>query len=234
MSPCKEGEHRIDYSRCISCGICRDQCYYGALIQYGESMKVAEVWDAVRRDRMFYENSGGGVTVSGGEPLLHASFIRELFWLSHQERINTCIETCGMVDQEALLEVIPVSDHFLFDLKHMDSGVHRDYTGQSNEQILQNAALVVNSGADVVFRQPLIPGINDSIGNIEATAGFLKGLGRNAIRLEIMPFHRMGQSKYKALNMQYDMDGLGAVDDERVKTVQKAYIEYGLDCTVSR
>ncbi len=230
----KEGEHRVDYSRCISCGTCRDQCYYGALIRYGESMKVGDVWDAVRRDKMFCESSGGGVTVSGGEPLLHASFIRELFWLSHQERIDTCVETCGMVNQEALLEVIPVSDHFLFDLKHMDSEAHRDYTGQSNEQILQNAALIVNSGADVVFRQPLIPGINDSIRNIEATARFLNGLGRNAIRLEIMPYHRMGQSKYRALNMQCDMDGVGAVDDEQVKTVQKVYIECGLNCTVSR
>ncbi len=196
-------------------------------------MNVAKVWDAVKRDKIFYENSGGGVTVSGGEPLLHASFIRELFWLSHQERIDTCIETCGMVNQEALVEVIPVSDHFLFDLKLMDSEAHRNYTGQSNEQILRNAALLVNSGRDVVFRQPLIPGINDSIGNIEATARFLKGLGRKAM-LEIMPYHRMGQSKYKTLNMQYGMNGVGAVDDEQVKTVQKAYIEWGLNCTVSR
>ena len=121
-----------------ACGNCRDQCYYGALVRYGESMTVAEVWDAVRRDKMFYDNSGGGVTVSGGEPLLWPAFVRELFELSRRERIDTCIETCGLVDPEALLEVMPVTDHFLFDLKHMDSDsprkVHRTIEQSNSEK----------------------------------------------------------------------------------------------------
>lgn len=229
-----EGEHRIDDSRCAACGSCRDQCYYGALVRYGDSMTLPEVWDAVRRDKMFYADSGGGVTVSGGEPLLWAKFVRELFELSRQERIDTCVETCGMADPQALLEIIPVTDHFLFDLKHMDANAHRKYTGQSNEQILRNAALAVNRGADVVFRQPLIPGVNDSIGNIEATARFLTSLGKNATRLEIMPYHRMGQSKYRALNMLCAMEGLGAADDWHVEAIRKAYIQCGIDCTISR
>jgi pyruvate formate lyase activating enzyme len=227
-------EHRIDYSRCKSCGKCRDQCYSGALVRYGEPVTVAEVFDAVRRDKIFYENSGGGVTVSGGEPLLWAKFVRELFELSHQEQIDTCVETCGLADPEALLEVIPVTDHFLFDLKHMDADTHSKYTGQSNRQILRNAALILEHGADVVFRQPLIPGINDSIGNIEATAGFLTSLGIHATRLQIMPYHRMGQSKYKALNVWYAMEGIGIADDEQVEAVKKAYIDLGIDCTISR
>lgn len=229
-----EGEHRIDYARCKSCGNCRDHCSYGALVRYGESMTVAEVWDAVRRDKIFYENSGGGVTVSGGEPLLWAKFVRELFELSHQERIDTCVETCGFADLEALLEVIPVTDHFLFDLKHMDPDTHSKYTGQSNSRILRNAALVLEHGADVVFRQPLVPGVNDSIVNIKETAGFLTSLGKNTIRLQIMPYHRMGQSKYKALNMQYTMEGIGVADGDQVEAVKKAYIDLGIDCTISR
>jgi pyruvate formate lyase activating enzyme len=229
-----EGEHRIDYSRCASCGNCRDHCYYGALVRYGESMTVAEVWDAIRRDKIFYESSGGGVTVSGGEPLLWAKFVRELFELSRQERIDTCVETCGSADPEALLEVIPVTDHFLFDLKHMDPDIHKKYTGQSNSQILRNAALILERGADVVFRQPLIPGVNDSIANIEATAGFLTSLGKNDIRLQILPYHRMGQSKYKALHILYIMEGLSAAEDEQVETVKKAYTDLGISCTISR
>ena len=229
-----EGEHRIDYSRCISCGSCRDQCYYGALVRYGESMTVAEVWDAVRRDKMFYDDSGGGVTVSGGEPLLQPAFVRELFELCRQERINTCVETCGCVDPEGLLEIIPVTDHFLFDLKQMAPEAHRKHTGQSNSKILKNAALLIKHGANVLFRQPLIPGVNNSIENIKATARFLTNLGRSAARLEIMPFHRMGQSKYRALDMLYRMDGLGAADDEEVDAVRKAYIQCGIDCSVSR
>jgi pyruvate formate lyase activating enzyme len=89
-----EGTHRIDYSRCTACGNCRDSCSYGALVRYGESMTVSEVWDAVIRDKMFYDSSGGGITVSGGEPLLWSKFVRELFELCHKEFIDTCIETC--------------------------------------------------------------------------------------------------------------------------------------------
>ena len=229
-----EGEHRIDYSRCRSCGNCRDQCYYGALIRYGEAMTVSEVWDAVRRDKMFYDESGGGLTVSGGEPLLHPAFVRELFELSRQERINTCVETCGCVDPEALLEVIPVTDRFLFDLKLMEPEAHKKHTGQSNGTILKNAALLIEHGANVLFRQPLVPGINDSIENIEATARFLTRLGENAARLEIMPFHRTGQSKYQALHMLYVMEGLGPADDEQVEAVRKAYVQRGIECSISR
>ena len=228
------GEHRIDYSRCDSCGDCSDHCSYGALIRYGESMTVAEVWDAVRCDKMFYDSSGGGVTVSGGEPLLWSEFVRELFELSRKKRIDTCIETCGLADPEALLDVLPVTDRFLFDLKHMDSDIHKKYTGQPNSQILTNAVLILEHGADVVFRQPLIPSVNDSIVNIEATAEFLTGLGKNARRLEIMPFHKMGQAKYKALDMPYSMEGIGVADDGRVEAVKKAYIDIGIDCTISR
>jgi len=229
-----DGEHRIDYSHCTGCGSCSDQCYYGALVRYGQSMTVAEVWDAVRRDKMFYDESGGGITVSGGEPLLQPAFVRELFERSRQERIDTCVETCGGVDPEALLEIIPLTDHFLFDLKLMDSEAHRKCTGQSNRHILENAALLIERGANVLFRQPLIPGFNNSMENIEATARFLIGLGRNAAKLQIMPFHGMGQSKYKALNMLYAMEELGAADDERVESARKAYIRCGIDCSISR
>ncbi len=229
-----EGEHRIDYTRCKACGNCVGQCYSGALVRYGALMTVEEVWDAVRRDKMFYDESGGGVTVSGGEPLLHPEFVRELFERCRQEGIDTCVETCGFVDPEALLAGIPVTDHFLFDLKHMDSEAHRRHTGQSNDIILRNAALLIERGADVLFRQPLVPGINDSVENIEATARFLASLGNGAARLQIMPFHRMGLSKYRALDVSYGMEGIEAADDERVEAVRNAYIERGVDCTISR
>ena len=229
-----EGVHRIDYSLCQSCGKCKDQCYYGALVRYGEAMTVEEVWDAVRCDKMFYDSSGGGVTVSGGEPLLRAEFVRALFELSRQEHIDTCVETCGLVDAEALLRVIPVTDHFLFDLKHMDSNAHRKYTGQANDRILENAALVMEQAADVLFRQPLVPGMNDSTENIEATARFLTGLGAKASRLQLMPYHRMGQSKYGAINLACAMEEVVPVDDGQLEAVRMAYVRCGIDCTISR
>ena len=229
-----EGVHRIDYSRCNACGDCLERCGYGALVRYGESKTVADVWDAVRRDKMFYDTSGGGVTASGGEPLLRAAFVRELFILCRGEQINTCIETCGLAGRDALTDVIPVTDHFLFDLKHLDSQIHNRHTGQPNGQILDNAAWIVEYGADIVFRQPLIPGLNDNIENIDATAAFLSGFGKPDIRLELMPYHRMGWSKYKALDMKYPMNGTDAAGSEMVESVRKAYLERGICCTISR
>jgi pyruvate formate lyase activating enzyme len=229
-----EGEHRIDYSRCIACGNCKAQCYYGALVRYGDAMTVAEVWDAVRRDKIFYDTSGGGVTVSGGEPLLRPGFIRELFELCRGEGINTCIETCGFADAQAFQEVVSVTDHFLFDLKLMDSDAHKRYTGAPNHTILKNAALLLNLGADVIFRQPLIPGISDSNANIEATADFLNSHHKGGARLELMPYHRLGQSKYAALHMPYDVEGIGPMEDEQIEEVKKSYIARGIQCTISR
>lgn len=229
-----EDSHRIDYSRCEACGKCRDNCSYGALVKYGDLMTVDEVWDAVKRDKMFYDASNGGVTVSGGEPLLHAAFVRELFELCRSEHIGTCVETCGFVNSSAFTEVMPVTDRFLFDLKHLDSGTHKLYTGCHNDIILKNAALLIEHDADVVFRQPLIPGVNDSPVNIEATADFLKSLGKKALSLELMPFHRMGKDKYRALNIKYPLGDLDIMDNEDLEAVKEAYIDRGINCTISR
>lgn len=229
-----EDTPHIDHARCTACGACRDRCYYGALVRYGASMTVDEVWDAVRRDRIFYDTSGGGVTASGGEPLLWAGFIRELFALCRGEGIDTCMETCGCADPEALLQVLPWTDRVLFDLKLMDPQAHKTFTGMSNGRILENAALVLEHGTDVIFRQPLIPGISDSRQNIDATAAFLAGLGPRAGRLELMPYHRMGQSKYKALGMPYLLEELGMASEEQAETIKNAYSSRGIQCTISR
>jgi pyruvate formate lyase activating enzyme len=229
-----EGAHRIDYARCTCCGACVEVCPGGALVRYGERMTAAEVWDEVRRDRMFYRSSGGGVTASGGEPLARAGFVRELFELCRAGDVDTCIETCGYAGREALEEVLPVTDHFLFDLKMIDPARHRECTGLENGPILENARLLVQSGADVLFRQPVIPGLNDSPEDIEATAAFLSGLGMKEPRLELMPYHRMGQSKYRALGVQYQMEELGADGDARAEEVRAAYLQRGIRCTVSR
>jgi len=116
----------------------------------------------------------------------------------------------------------------------MDPDAHRKHTGKSNRKILKNAALLLERGANVLFRMPLIPGINDSTENIDATARFLSRLGTNAAKLEIMPFHRMGKNKYTALNMPYNMEGLGAADDEQVEAARRAYAQRGIDCSISR
>ncbi len=230
----EDGKHRIDYSLCDACGKCSDNCSYGALVQYGNPMTVHEVWDEVRRDKIFYDTSGGGVTVSGGEPLLYQAFVRELFALCHDENIDTCVETCGHVNPDSFSQVLPVTDHFLFDLKHLEPEIHRYYTGHHNDRILENAAFLIENNADVIFRNPLIPGVNDTESNIEATSEFLKSLGKKAMRLELMPYHRMGSDKYRALNMKYLLGDLEVMDNETLEKIKNAYIDRGIDCTISR
>ena len=229
-----DGEHRVDYSRCQVCGQCVEACYYDALVKYGKPMTVDELFDAVRRDKMFYEGSGGGVTASGGEPLLHADFVRALFEKCHDDGINTAIETCGFVRSENLLQVLPLTDHVMFDLKLMDSEQHRLYTGQPNELILKNARLAVENHSDVLFRMPLIPGVNSTEENLRATAAFLNGLDEPARRLQLMPYHRMGQSKYAALNVEYTLPELKVMEAEEVNAVRDTLIELGIDCSISK
>ena len=231
---CEENVHRIDYSRCLVCGNCVTSCGFGALIRYGDTMTVGEVWNAVRRDRMFYDSSGGGVTVSGGEPLLKTEFVRELLACCKEDGIGTCVETCGFADRKAFDEILPVTDYFLFDLKHMDAAVHEKHTGQPNERILANASLLLERGANVLFRQPLIPGLNDSRGNITATAGFLTDIGASAAGLELMPYHRMGQSKYRALDMKYTMEEIEPCGNETAESVRIAYEALGISCRISQ
>jgi len=131
-------ERRIDRARCDECGECTEACFYGALVRYGKRMTAEETFRKVRRDKLFYDTSGGGITVSGGEPLLHADFVAELFALCRGEGIGTCAETCGCVPRSTLERMLPLTDLFYFDLKLMDSERHREYTGRGNEAILEN------------------------------------------------------------------------------------------------
>jgi pyruvate formate lyase activating enzyme len=228
-----DGErHRVDYSRCTGCGLCADNCLYHALVKYGQEMTVEEVFDTVRRDRMFYE-SGGGVTVSGGEPLLQAPFVRVLFELCRDDGIGTCAETSGCAGLSALREVLPVTDHLLFDLKLISPEEHLRRTGRSNDLILRNARFAAEQGADILFRMPLIPTVNDGPENIEATAEFIKSI-LPAPRIQLMPYHRLGDSKYKALGRTNATTGLEPMKKEDLEAIRQAFLDKGVDCTISR
>ncbi|MDD2735417.1 MAG: glycyl-radical enzyme activating protein [Desulfuromonadaceae bacterium] len=227
------GRPHIDRKRCTACGECATNCAVKALVIYGEEMGVREVFDQVMRDSLFYDESGGGVTVSGGEPLLHAPFVRELFGMCRSSGIHTCMETSGNAEESVLRELLPVTDYVLFDLKHQDATEHRKLTGKSNENVLRNARTVVGSGVDFLFRLPLIPGLNDGTENILATARFLKELGEPAQRIELMPFHRIGSGKYKALTRENKTADLAAAGSEQVEAVRLLFEEQGIRCLVS-
>ena len=216
------------------CAECVEACFYEALVRYGKRMTVEEVFDQVRRDKIFYDSSGGGVTVSGGEPLTHGDFVAELITLCRGEGIHTCVETCGCVPQAAFEKVLKLTDTFYFDLKIMDSGKHREYTGQGNDQILSNARFLAEKGADILFRQPLIPGVNSPEENVKATAAFIRSLGREDLALQLIPYHRMATSKYAALDIPYTLEDMKPMAAEEVEAVRALYESCGVPCTVSK
>lgn len=229
-----QGVYRINQDKCTFCGLCVQSCYYGSLVLYGEEMTSAEVYDKVRLDKMFFDSSGGGVTVSGGEPLLYPLFLYELFSKCREEGISTCIETCGQVSRQAFETILPVADLFYFDLKHMDSEIHEEYTGLPNHNILDNARFLVEQNAEVLFRMPLIPGVNDSRKNIEETTAFMKSLGPGGMNIQLMPFHRLGQSKYDALNMKYEFENVEIMEPSEIEAVKELFLSLGVNCTISK
>lgn len=195
-------------------------------------MSAEDVFKKVRRDKMFYETSGGGVTVSGGEPMTQADFVTELFKLCKDDGIHTCIETCGYASSEGYHKVIPYTDLFYFDLKIMNPELHKKYTGCDNVLIHENAKIVAESGVPVLFRQPLIPTVNDTEDNIVKTAEFMKYLGKTD--LQLMPYHRAGQTKYDALQMKYQTADLQIMNPEHITEIKDRYISLGINCTISK
>lgn len=229
-----DGMPQIDRERCNACGKCVEVCAPKALAIYGQQRSVEEVFQELRRDANFFRRSGGGVTVSGGEPLRQRSFVLSLFQRCREAGIHTAVETSGFISPTVLKEVLPVIDLVMYDLKHLDPEEHQRLTGQPNGLILENAALVVNSGARVQFRIPLVPGLNGTPENISSTAQFLRKLQGEGACIELMPYHRLGVGKYQALGQAYALDGLESAGPEFFESVRQAFEEWGVRCLVSK
>ena len=201
------GKTVVDRTNCDTCGKCAAACGKGALKIVGRNMTVAEVMAEVEKDRPFYRRSGGGITVGGGEPLAQYKFAAALFEAAHGAYLHTALETCGQAPWTHLSAVLEHVDTLQFDIKHMDPSKHKDLTGKSNELILDNLSKVrsVKDPRDVIIRIPVVPGCNDSAENIRATAKFAAGLDFN--RIELVPYHRLGTSKYAQYGMVNPLDG---------------------------
>ncbi len=182
----------------------------------------------------FAQMGGESVCYSGGEPLMQAAFVRELFAECKGKGLHTCLEASGYCQWESLAQVLEHTDLMYYDLKHMDSQLHHQYTGQSNKLILDNARLVVASGVPFLFRIPLIPEINDTQSNVKATVAFVKSLGGDAARVELLPYHRLGFSKYEALSRDYALKDVIPPPLTHADTVKAVYEKLGVVCTVSR
>ena len=200
--------HRED---CITCGQCVTRCDAEGLLLVGREVTAAEVTAEVLRDRAFYETSGGGVTLSGGEPLLQPAFAYAVLSACKDVGIHTAIETCAHVSWDALAGLLPVTDLFMVDLKQLDPERHRDATGSSNQRILENVERLAKSGNPILFRVPIVPTVNDSEDDIAKIARFVAQLAENAvgeIHLELLPFHRLAADKYRSLGIDYRVSNL--------------------------
>jgi pyruvate formate lyase activating enzyme len=235
ITPGADGFPVIDRSLCTACGECVTACTPQALTIYGRNMPLDELFEEVRGDMMFYKSSGGGVTVSGGEPLLQADYVIALFELCRKADIGTAVETCGYIKPEILRETLKSAEFIFFDLKCLDERKHLEYTGKDNRLILENARVVVESNVDIQFRMPLIPGLNDDIDNIRATSAFLRSLSKDTpFSIELMPYHRLGTGKYEALGLEYPLKELDMASTEVVEMAKRRFEELGITCLISR
>jgi pyruvate formate lyase activating enzyme len=202
----------VDRKKCTACGKCVEVCYYDARDLSGKQMTVFEIIEIINKDKKYYDNSGGGVTLSGGEPLLQPEFTRELLRACKKRRIHTALETSGFSSWEHFKSIIPYLDLIFFDFKHIDSESHYNYTGVRNEKILKNLENLDDkfTWGDIIVRIPFIPGFNS---NNETQRQMFKYIGRfkNIKRIEIMPYHRLGILKYSGLGRDYDLPELKMV-----------------------
>jgi pyruvate formate lyase activating enzyme len=212
-----DGQRIYERDRCEVCGQCVDQCFANGLTLVGRRVTVEDIMAEVLPDRPFYHNSGGGVTLSGGEPVLQTAFVHDLLVRCQAEGLHTALETAGHYPWTRLEHLLPHVDLVMMDLKHMDPDRHRAATGASNAQILANARALAASGTPVIFRVPVIPTVNDSPAAIRTIAGFVRELAdrRGApLRLELLPFHRLAENKYTSLGLTYKARALPpAVDN---------------------
>ena len=206
--------------KCIGCGECKkagfttEDCLGEARVEYGKEITVDALIPLLLEDKDFFENSGGGITLSGGECLMQADFCTELLKRLKKNGIHTAVDTCGYVSREALNKVIPYTDIFLYDLKAYDKDVHIKCTGVSNEIILKNLLYLDTLGKNVEIRIPLVPNYND--GQIEKIANFLKPL-KNISKIRILPYHNLAGSKYEALDIKNTLPSRIPTDEELKK-----------------
>jgi pyruvate formate lyase activating enzyme len=227
----KSGSQRIDRAKCTLCGACVQECPSGALKIRGELMSVEEVYEIIEKDRIFYEKSGGGVTFSGGEPLVQHEFLREMLEMSKNNGLHTAVETSGFADRPIFEKVMGKVDLFLYDLKIMDNGKHREIVGTGNEPVVENLQKLAGSGKNVIVRIPVVPGFTMNGNNMTEIFAFVASL-KEINTVHLLPYHKYGKSKYRFIGRNCELENTEAPDGEEMAKIAESAQSYGLKCII--
>jgi pyruvate formate lyase activating enzyme len=197
--------------------------------EVGRYYTVDDILEILKRDRIFIQQSNGGVTFSGGEPMMQPEFILEALKACKADGFHTAVDTSGYSSAKSYQAIIPFTDLFLFDLKHLNTMKHLEYTGVSNIGILDNLKIIIQSGKDVIVRIPVIPGKNDDMENLEAVRELLSSLRcENLRKINLLPFHRIGKSKYHRFHLPYRMNDTEQPSAERMKELKEFFAGTGI------
>ncbi len=221
----------LDKDKCNLCGKCAEVCPSRAVEIAGRRLSVTEVMEEVQKDLMFHDESGGGVTFSGGEPLMQPEFLEVLLEESKKRGMHTVVDTCGYAKPEVIDRISEKVDLYLYDLKVMDDRKHRQFTGGSNAIILENLKKLDEKEKEVVVRIPIIPGVNDGEKDIEDILGFL-GLLKNSHRLSLLPYHDLGKEKYRRFTLPYKIGNVLPPTGEMIKKIKERLESSGYEVTV--
>lgn len=238
LEACPEGAIRtdgdvpvVDPERCVLCAACTEACTADARQIAGRELSVPDVMAEVLKDRPFFEESGGGVTISGGEPLQQPDFLAALLQTCQLEGLHTALDTSGLAAWDTLKSIAPLVDLFLFDIKAVDDETHIRFTGVSNRLILENLARLSRSGARILLRVPLIPGVNDSPQAVQALGELACGLP-GLLGVELLPYHEAGVEKYRRLNRIYPLETAHPHERKHILEIAASLRQYNLPIKV--
>ncbi len=217
-----------DYEACTLCGICADVCPTKAIEMSGRTYEVDELLEIIERERIHIDQSGGGVTFSGGEPLMHSEFLLQMLKACGTKNLHRTVDTCGFADSETLLEVAKRTELFLYDLKVMDDAKHKKWTGVSNKLILRNLQLLAESGANINIRVPFIRNVNADYNSITEMAEFVAGLPGKKPAVSILPYHNIAASKYNKLGSKYNEFNMEEPTEDEQNRAISIFEKYGI------